>query len=81
MKTSARLALAVFAAAPWLRAHPGHDGDHGLTWEFAHLAQHPLVTLGWAALGLAVVGAGTWWVRRRTPPAQSLRTSQASRGK
>ncbi|MBL9187680.1 MAG: hypothetical protein JNK23_09395 [Opitutaceae bacterium] len=82
MKTSVRLALAAFVSAPWLRAHPGHDGDHGLTWEFTHLAEHPLATLGWAALGLAVIAAGWWFARRLTQPAvQSLRTSQPSRGK
>jgi hydrogenase/urease accessory protein HupE len=83
MKTSARrLVLAVLASVAPLRAHPGHDGDHGLTWELRHLAEHPLATLGWCAIAAAAVGAGAWLVRRRTQErAQSLRTSAPSRGK
>jgi lysylphosphatidylglycerol synthetase-like protein (DUF2156 family) len=30
-------------------AHPGHEG-HELTWDMRHLAQHPLATIGCAAL-------------------------------
>lgn len=82
MKTSVRLAFAVLASAPLLQAHPGHDGDHGLTWDFAHLAEHPLASLGWAAIALTAIGAGWLILRRRAQPRpQSLRGSAASRGK
>jgi hydrogenase/urease accessory protein HupE len=83
MKIPVRLALAaVLASVAPLRAHPGHDGDHGLTWELRHLAEHPAATLGW----LAALGAAAWAVRvtmqrRAQVRAQSLRTSQPSRGK
>ncbi len=45
---------AVFAAgASMVRAHPGHDG-HELTWDFGHLAQHPVATMACGAvLGIA----------------------------
>ena len=33
------------ASAPVAFAHPGHDG-HELTWDYGHLAAHPLATLG-----------------------------------
>jgi hydrogenase/urease accessory protein HupE len=76
------LAAVVLAAAPLLRAHPGHDGDHGLTWDFTHVANHPLVTLGWTVVAIAVLGAAWWLARRLTQPTvQSLRGSAASRGK
>ncbi len=42
-----------------VQAHPGHDG-HELTWDFHHLAVHPLATLGC----LAVLGAGAWVARQ-----------------
>ena len=45
---------AVFAAGVSIvRAHPGHDG-HELTWDFGHLAQHPVATMACGAvLGIA----------------------------
>jgi hypothetical protein len=53
----AALLLAVFPVLA--HAHPGHDG-HDLTWDFRHLAAHPLATLGWfVALGVSV-----WALRR-----------------
>ena len=41
-------------------AHPGHDGDHELVWEFSHLASEPLATLQC----LALAGAGSWLIWR-----------------
>ena len=38
------------------QAHPGHD-EHELTWDFGHLAAHPLATLGCVA-----VLAGSVWL-------------------
>lgn len=78
---TARFSAVFVALAGWLHAHPGHEG-HDLTWDFAHLANHPLATFGC----LAVLGAGVTLVvqsvrRRRLAPVQSLRASQASRGK
>ncbi|HEX2852515.1 MAG TPA: hypothetical protein VHO24_04695 [Opitutaceae bacterium] len=46
-------ALAILPAIA--HAHPGHDG-HELTWDFGHLAAHPVATLGW----LVFFGASVW---------------------
>ena len=57
--SSARCAALVFAfSASVARAHPGHDGHEGgdFTWDFSHLASHPLAT---AACAL-IVGAALW---------------------
>ena len=81
MKTSRlRFTAALLASANLALAHPGHDGDHGLTWDFQHLADHPAAT----ALGVLVLVGAAWgaaqlaglMVRR-----QSLRRSAVSRGK
>lgn len=56
---SARFAFVGFAlSAVAARAHPGHDGHEGgdFTWDFSHLASHPLAT---AACAL-VVGVALW---------------------
>ena len=53
------LATSFFASAGLAQAHPGHDGD-GLTWNFGHLAAHPLATLGCAL----VLVTGAWAVAR-----------------
>lgn len=53
-----------------LSAHPGHEGGHDLTWEFAG---QPLGGLGLAGGLLAVGIAGAWWLSRfkarQQPPA------------
>lgn len=49
------LAAVFFASAVLAHAHPGHDGDE-LTWDFGHLAAHPLATAGCAL----VLVAGAW---------------------
>lgn len=72
---------AVVVGAGSVRAHPGHEG-HELTWEFSHLAQHPLATIGCAAVaGAAVALLVHGWRRRAGERTQSLRVSQSSRGK
>lgn len=67
---AAYLALAV---APSAFAHPGHDG-HELTWDFSHLAAHPLATLGCflAISALAWIG---WRYLRPAADAQSGKTA------
>jgi len=56
-----RLLAASSSALPLIaQAHPGHDGDHDLVWDFDHLASHPLGTL--LCLGLLV--AAFWGVRQ-----------------
>src|SRR4051812_27095642 len=45
---------ALLASANLALAHPGHDGDHGLTWDFRHLVEHPAAT---ALSALVLVGA------------------------
>ena len=57
MKLSRFLALAVFALPVLAHAHPGHDGGHDLTWDFASGAMHPLS--GWDHL-LAMIAVGLW---------------------
>jgi hydrogenase/urease accessory protein HupE len=37
------------------QAHPGHEG-HELTWDFNHLAAHPLATI----MCFSVLAAGAW---------------------
>jgi hydrogenase/urease accessory protein HupE len=70
------LTTSLLAAPSLALAHPGHDGDHGLTWEFSHLAAHPFATvLCGAVLVTAVIGVA--WLARH----QSLRKSAANRGK
>ena len=45
-------------------AHPGHD-DPDVTWEFSHLAAHPVATLGcFLVIGLAAWAA--WRVAHRS---------------
>jgi hypothetical protein len=85
MKTSlARLlilATAFLSATGVASAHPGHDG-HELTWDLRHLAQHPIATIGCAAVIGAAITIIIQALRRRTDDrAQSLRASQRSRGK
>jgi hydrogenase/urease accessory protein HupE len=65
----ASLGFAVSAAVA--RAHPGHDGHEGgdFTWDFSHLASHPLAT----AACVLMVGAALW------AGVSFLRTRRASR--
>lgn len=86
MKSPARR-LTPFSAAylfsvSALVAHPGHDGDHGLTWDLRHLAEHPLATAGcFALVGTTVLLIAVVLRRRAERQIQSLRVSQPSRGK
>ena len=71
------LAILALVSAAVAHAHPGHDG-HELTWDFSHLAAHPLATLS----SLAVLGLAGWIVWRGARAAiQRFRGSHASRGK
>ena len=77
---SARSAVLAFAfSAAVARAHPGHDGHEGgdFTWDFSHLASHPLAT----AACVLMVGAALWaavgFLRSRRASVQSLRKSVA----
>ncbi len=80
LRLPALVALSL-AALPVAQAHPGHDGDHGLVWEFRHLADHPGATLlCGAVLGAAVWGAVALLRRRAQEQAQSLRVSARRRG-
>ena len=72
---AARALIAAAASLPVAaRAHPGHDGDHDFTWEFGHLVDHPIATLGCCL----VIAAGVWTagrvMRRRAEAARKLRT-------
>lgn len=69
---SPRLVAIFFAfSAAVARAHPGHDGHEGgdFTWDFTHLASHPLAT----AACVLMVGAALW------AGFNFLRTRRASR--
>jgi hydrogenase/urease accessory protein HupE len=73
---------AVLLAVPSLAlAHPGHDGDHGLTWDFSHLAAHPLATALGALVLVGAVWGGAQLAATLAERRQSLRKSAASRGK
>ena len=58
MKLTRFLALLTFALPVLARAHPGHDG-HELTWDYSHLAAHPLATLGCFGV-FALAGWSLW---------------------
>lgn len=54
------LSFAAFLTLPVLaHAHPGHDGDHDVIWEFGHLVDHPIATLACLTL-VAAVGWAAW---------------------
>lgn len=57
------LALTAALAPLTALAHPGHDGDHGLEWDFGHLAEHPLATLT-CVLVLGAIGWTAWRMLR-----------------
>jgi urease accessory protein len=58
MKTARRSVAALLLTLPALaHAHPGHDGDHELTWDFNGGFLHPLT--GWDHL-LAMIAVGVW---------------------
>jgi urease accessory protein len=54
---STGLSAAALFLATTAQAHPGHDGDHGLTWEFSGGALHPLGGLDHI---LAMIAVGIW---------------------
>lgn len=64
------------AAAPAALAHPGHDG-HELTWDFSHLAAHPLATLGCFTV-ISVLALVGW---RSLRPASDTQTGKAAAAK
>ncbi len=74
MKSIARRSLVLFASyvavAAVAQAHPGHPGHEGgdFTWDFSHLAAHPLVTLGFLTLLTVAVWAGWSHFRSRRSP-------------
>lgn len=68
------LSAAFFTTAALLRAHPGHDG-HEFTWDFGHLANHPLATLG----SVLVLTGAAWGVSRLLATAFSLRPVRVER--
>ena len=74
--------VAYLVSVSALLAHPGHDGDHGLTWDLKHLGEHPLATAAcFALIGLTVLLTVVVLRRRAERQTQSLRVSQPSRGK
>ena len=60
MKLIRFLALAAFVLPVLVRAHPGHDDGHALTWDFDHLLAHPVATL----VCFLVLAAGGWTIRQ-----------------
>jgi hydrogenase/urease accessory protein HupE len=65
---SPRLFAIFFAfSAAVARAHPGHDGHEGgdFTWDFTHLASHPLATAACALMVGAALWAGVNFLRTR----------------
>lgn len=58
------LSLPFVASTALLQAHPGHEG-HELTWDFSHLAAHPLATFGGFGV-LLTAGAVGWYLIRRS---------------
>ena len=70
------LTVLSLAAAPAALAHPGHDG-HELTWDFSHLAAHPLATLG-CFLGISAL-AWIGWRMLRTPGKPQIEAAKIER--
>lgn len=60
------LIATAFAIPALAHAHPGHDGDHELVWDFEHLAGHPLATIGCVAM-LVAAGWGVWRMLQSRP--------------
>ena len=50
------LVATAFALPALAHAHPGHDGDHDLVWDFDHLAAHPMASF----LCALVLTVGAW---------------------
>ena len=48
-----------------LQAHPGHDDGHELTWDFSHLAAHPVATTLCFTVAATAVWVGLRLIRRR----------------
>lgn len=63
------------AAAPVAFAHPGHGG-HELTWDYGHLAAHPIATLGCFLVIIALAEIG-WHFLRPAAEAQTGKTAAA----
>ena len=69
---STLVAVVAIALPSLAHAHPGHDG-HELTWDFSHLAAHPLATLGC----FLTIGASAWIIWRFVQPSsQQTKTSR-----
>ena len=68
-------ALAFAFSAAVARAHPGHDGHEGgdFTWDFSHLASHPLATAACALIVGAALWAGVSHLRSRRASRAFLR--------
>ncbi|HYD85230.1 MAG TPA: hypothetical protein VEA63_14290 [Opitutus sp.] len=70
-RTLARIAVLAATFTPVVAlAHPGHD-DHDFTWEFSHLAAHPVATL----LCVTVLAAIAWTIWRFLRHPKSRRDS------
>ena len=69
------LTVLSLAAAPAALAHPGHDG-HELTWDYDHLAAHPLATLG-CFMVIVVLAEIVWRFLRPASDAQTSKTAAA----
>lgn len=66
------LLITAACGAPVLaQAHPGHDGEHDLTWDVDHFMRHPFATL--ACLSLVAAAAWVVWrlVKSFSPPGGS----------
>ena len=78
MKSSLRplllLSIGWVVSTAQLWAHPGHDEDHGLVWDFGHLSAHPLATLTCVTVLTVSVWLG-WRIfqrRSKVPPASEV---------
>jgi hypothetical protein len=66
------LIATAFAIPALAYAHPGHDGDHELVWDFEHLAGHPLATLACVSM-IVAAGWGVWRLLKSRPTPKSQR--------
>lgn len=72
------LTTALFIVPVLAQAHPGHDGDHELVWDFNHLVSHPLATIACLVV-LAGVGFIVWQCWRNAKQAKVTQPTQLKR--
>ncbi|HEY8995943.1 MAG TPA: hypothetical protein VIM71_14860 [Lacunisphaera sp.] len=69
------LIATAFVLPTLAHAHPGHDGDHELVWDFDHLVEHPLATIACVSVIVAAVW-GTFRLLKSRPAPKTQRVKR-----